>query len=54
MLGKSGFAISIFEVAHVFSEAGVERPARLSCVLHVAGGAGNLVFARFLVFTFFG
>jgi hypothetical protein len=38
----------------VFSEAGVERSACLSCVLHVAGGAGNLVYARFLLFTFLG
>ena len=52
MLGESGFAISIFEIAQVFSEAGVERSSRLSCVLHVAGGAANLVYARFLIFTF--
>ena len=54
MLGDSEFAISVFELAQVFSEAGVERPACLSCVLHVAGGAGNLVYSRFLVFTFMG
>jgi len=53
-LGESGFAISIFEVVQVFSEAGVERPARMSCALHVAGGANILVYARFHIFTFFG
>ena len=51
MLGESGFAISIFEVAQVFSEAGVERPACLSGVFHVAGGSGNLVNSRSLIFT---
>ena len=54
MLGESGFAISVFEIAQVFWEAGVERPACLSCVFHVIGGAGNLVKLGFLIFTFLG
>jgi len=54
MLGEFGFTISIFEVAQVFPEAGVERPACLSCVFHVAGGPGNLVNSRSLVFTLMG
>jgi len=44
VLGETGFAISVFEVAQVFSEAGVKRSSCLSCVFHVAGGAGYLVY----------
>ena len=54
MLGESGFAISVFEIARVFSEEGVERPTCLSCVFHVVGGAGNLVNFGFLIFTLLG
>ena len=54
MLGESGFAIAVFEIPQVFSEAGVEGPACLSCVFHVAGGAGNLVNSGFLIFILLG
>ena len=54
MLGESGFALTVFEVAQVFPEAGVEWPACLTCVLLVAGGAGDLVYPRFLIFAFMG
>ena len=54
MLGESGFAISIFEVVQLFSEAGVERPACLFCVFCVAGGAGDLVNSISLIFTLLG
>ena len=44
----------LFLKSRVFSEAGVKGPACLSCVFHVAGGAGNLVNSGFLIFTLLG
>ena len=50
VLHKLRFITPIFQMPQVFLESGFKRSAGLSCVFHVAGGAGYLIYATFVVF----